>query len=148
MHHFPLLPPAVTAWLWSSLRSLLKSDAKNWRKDFLQNAKHRISPRSPLWLFHWGLHKTRLMRMVLQSLLPRFMVQMLQWETQHSSDVCILRHVLSTFLMADMKSQVSSADPSERVRKLPFVEKQNRLEAQKRRITGLLHNQTSSRRIS
>ena len=44
-----------------------------------------------------------------------------------------------TFLMADMKSQVSSADPSEPVRKLPFVEKQNRLEAQKRRITGLLH---------
>ena len=44
-----------------------------------------------------------------------------------------------TFLMADMKSQVTSADPSEPVRKLPFVEKQNRLEAQKRRITGLLH---------
>ena len=44
-----------------------------------------------------------------------------------------------TFLMADMKSQVSSADPSEPDRKLPFVEKQNRLEAQKRRITGLLH---------
>jgi len=44
-----------------------------------------------------------------------------------------------TFLMADMKTQVSSTDPSEPVRKLPFVEKQNRLEAQKRRITGLSH---------
>ena len=44
-----------------------------------------------------------------------------------------------TFLMADMKTQVSSTDPSEPVRKLPFVEKQNRLEAQKKRITGLSH---------
>ena len=44
-----------------------------------------------------------------------------------------------TFLMADMKTQVSATDPSEPVRKLPFVEKQTRLESQKRRITGLLH---------
>ena len=44
-----------------------------------------------------------------------------------------------TFLMADMKTQVTATDPSEPVRKLPFVEKQTRLEAQKRRITGLLH---------
>ena len=44
-----------------------------------------------------------------------------------------------TFLMADMKTQVSSTDPSEPVRKLPFVEKQNRLEAQRKRITGLSH---------
>ena len=44
-----------------------------------------------------------------------------------------------TFLMADMKTQVASTDPSEPVRKLPFVEKQNRLESQKRRITGLSH---------
>ena len=41
--------------------------------------------------------------------------------------------------MADMKTQVASTDPSEPVRKLPFVEKQNRLESQKRRITGLSH---------
>ena len=44
-----------------------------------------------------------------------------------------------TFLMADMKTQVSATDPSEPVRKLPFVEKQTRLESQKRRISGLLH---------
>ena len=44
-----------------------------------------------------------------------------------------------TFLMADMKSQVTATDPSEPVRKLPFVEKQNRLEMQKRRISGLSH---------
>ena len=44
-----------------------------------------------------------------------------------------------TFWMADMKTQVASTDPSEPVRKLPFVEKQNRLESQKRRITGLSH---------
>ena len=44
-----------------------------------------------------------------------------------------------TFLMADMKTQVSAADPSEPVRKLPFVEKQNRLDSQKKRITGLSH---------
>ena len=43
------------------------------------------------------------------------------------------------FLMADMKTQVTATDPSEPVRKLPFVEKQTRLEAQKRRISGLLH---------
>ena len=44
-----------------------------------------------------------------------------------------------TFLMADMKTRVTSSDPSEPVRKLPFVEKQNRLDSQKRRITGLSH---------
>ena len=44
-----------------------------------------------------------------------------------------------TFLMADMKTQVSATDPSEPTRKLPFVEKQNRLESQKKRISGLLH---------
>ena len=44
-----------------------------------------------------------------------------------------------TFLMADMKTQVSAADPSEPARKLPFVEKQNRLDSQKKRITGLSH---------
>ena len=44
-----------------------------------------------------------------------------------------------TFLMADMKTQVNATDPSEPTRKLPFVEKQNRLESQKKRISGLLH---------
>ena len=34
---------------------------------------------------------------------------------------------------------VTATDPSEPVRKLPFVEKQNRLEMQKRRISGLSH---------
>lgn len=34
---------------------------------------------------------------------------------------------------------MSATDPSEPVRKLPFVEKQNRLETQKRRISGLSH---------
>ena len=37
-----------------------------------------------------------------------------------------------TFLMADMKTQVNATDPSEPLRKLPFIEKQNRLEAQKK----------------
>lgn len=44
-------------------------------------------------------------------------------------EACIL-------LMAGMKAQVSSVDPSEVVRKLPFVEKQNRLEAEKNRLVG------------
>ena len=65
----------------------------------------------------------------------------------HGADVTVgntalirrLHFEACTFLMADMKTQVTAADPSEPVRKLPFVEKQNRLEAQKKRITGLLH---------
>ena len=44
-----------------------------------------------------------------------------------------------TFLLADLQAQVSSTDVSEPVRKLPFVEKQSRLESQKNRLTGLLH---------
>ena len=44
-----------------------------------------------------------------------------------------------TFVMADMRTQISGVDASEPVRKLPFFEKQNRLEQQKSRITGLLH---------
>ena len=38
-----------------------------------------------------------------------------------------------------MKSQTQSTDPGEPSRKLPFVEKQSRLESQKKRIVGLLH---------
>ena len=45
----------------------------------------------------------------------------------------------ATLLLADMKSQAACADASEPVRKLPFIEKQARLEKQKKRITGLLH---------
>ena len=44
-----------------------------------------------------------------------------------------------TLLIADMKSQTQSVEPGEPSRKLPFVEKQSRLEAQKTRISGLLH---------
>ena len=39
-----------------------------------------------------------------------------------------------------MKTQVSAADPAGPVRKLPFVGKQNRLDSQKKRITGLSHS--------
>ena len=38
-----------------------------------------------------------------------------------------------------MKTSASNTDASEPLKKLPFVEKQTRLEAQKKRITGLLH---------
>lgn len=44
-----------------------------------------------------------------------------------------------TLLMADMKHQVTSVDASEPLRKLPFVEKQTRLSAQKKRLVGLSH---------
>ena len=45
----------------------------------------------------------------------------------------------TTLLLADLKSQAASVDAAEPVRRLPFVEKQSRLERQKQRITGLLH---------
>ena len=44
-----------------------------------------------------------------------------------------------TYLLNDMKTSASNTDASEPLKKLPFVEKQTRLEAQKKRITGLLH---------
>ena len=42
------------------------------------------------------------------------------------------------YLLNDMKTNASNTDSAEPVKKLPFIEKQTRLEAQKRRITGLL----------
>eukprot|EP00435_Cladocopium_sp_Y103_P019375 s340_g4.t1 len=45
-----------------------------------------------------------------------------------------------TLLVADMKTQSASVDASEPVRKLPYVEKTSRLEAQKKKLTGLLHS--------
>ena len=44
-----------------------------------------------------------------------------------------------TLLVADMKTQSASVDASEPLRKLPFVEKQSRLEAQRKKLNGLLH---------
>ena len=44
-----------------------------------------------------------------------------------------------TYLLNDMKTNALNTDSSEPLKKLPFVEKQTRLEAQKKRITGLLH---------
>eukprot|EP00435_Cladocopium_sp_Y103_P067691 s116_g30.t1 len=44
-----------------------------------------------------------------------------------------------TYLLNDMKTNAANSDASEPVKKLPFIEKQTRLDAQKRRITGLLH---------
>ena len=79
------------------------------------------SPRSRLRLFHWVLLKNPVDETGLTELATKI----------HGGDVtAIIRRLhfeACTFLMADMKSQVSSADPSEPVRKLPFVEKQNRL---------------------
>ena len=57
-------------------------------------------------------------------------------------DTAVVRRLhfeAATLLLADMKSQAACADASEPVRKLPFIEKQARLEKQKKRITGLLH---------
>ena len=45
----------------------------------------------------------------------------------------------ATLLLADMKSQAASVDAAEPIRKLPFIEKQARLDRQKKRIVGLLH---------
>eukprot|EP00435_Cladocopium_sp_Y103_P011282 s3229_g2.t3 len=45
-----------------------------------------------------------------------------------------------TLLVADMKTQSASVDASEPVRKLPYVEKTSRLEAQKKKLNGLLHS--------
>ena len=44
-----------------------------------------------------------------------------------------------TFYLADLQNQVTSTELTEPSRRLPFVEKQARLESQKSRITGLLH---------
>lgn len=44
-----------------------------------------------------------------------------------------------TLVMADLRSQVSTGDVSEPARKLPYVEKVRRLNAQQTRITGLSH---------
>ena len=44
-----------------------------------------------------------------------------------------------TYLLNDMNTNAFNTDSSEPLKKLPFVEKQTRLEAQKKRITGLLH---------
>ena len=44
-----------------------------------------------------------------------------------------------TLLVAEMKTQSACADASEPIRKLPFIEKQSRLEAQKKRLPGLPH---------
>lgn len=45
-----------------------------------------------------------------------------------------------TLLVAEMKTQSACADASEPIRKLPFIEKQSRLDAQKKRLPGLPHN--------
>lgn len=44
-----------------------------------------------------------------------------------------------TLVMAELKQQVAATDPSEPSKRLPFLEKQTLLEAQKTRITGLTH---------
>ena len=44
-----------------------------------------------------------------------------------------------TLVMAELKQQVTSSDASEPSKKLPFLEKQTLLTAQKARITGLTH---------
>jgi len=57
-------------------------------------------------------------------------------------DTALLRRLhfeACTLLIADMKLQTECVDASEPARKLPFIEKQSRLEAQKKRINGLLH---------
>ncbi len=57
-------------------------------------------------------------------------------------DSTIVRRVhfeATTLLLTDLKSQAASIDAFEPVRKLPFIEKQLRLEKQKLRIAGLLH---------
>ena len=55
----------------------------------------------------------------------------------------ILRRIhfeATTILLADMKQQVANSDASEPIRKLPFIEKQTRLDSQKTRLSGLLLN--------
>ena len=44
-----------------------------------------------------------------------------------------------TLLMAEMKTQSACADALEPIRKLPFIEKQSRLEARKKKVPGLPH---------
>ena len=44
-----------------------------------------------------------------------------------------------TLLVAEMKTQSACADASEPIRKLPFIEKQSRLDAQMKRLPGLPH---------
>ena len=62
--------------------------------------------------------------------------------TPSLGDVATIRRLhfeSCTYLLNDMKTNALNTDSSEPLKKLPFVEKQTRLEAQKRRITGLLH---------
>ena len=49
-----------------------------------------------------------------------------------------------TLLIAEMKTQSACADASEPSRKLPFMEKQSGLEAQKTRLPGLPHTPEQS----
>ena len=44
-----------------------------------------------------------------------------------------------TLLMAEMKTQSECADASQPIRKLPFVEKQSRLDTQRKKLPGLPH---------
>ena len=62
--------------------------------------------------------------------------------TPSLGDVATIRRLhfeSCTYLLNDMKTNALNTDSSEPLKKLPFVEKQTRLEAQKKRITGLLH---------
>ena len=63
------------------------------------------------------------------------------YSTPTLGDVATVRRLhfeSCTYLLNDMKTNASNTDSAEPVKKLPFIEKQTRLEAQKRRITGLL----------
>ena len=53
------------------------------------------------------------------------------------SDLKRLIFEASTFVLAELKQQVSAPDPSEPSKKLPFVEKQSRLAEQQTRLTGM-----------
>ena len=61
--------------------------------------------------------------------------------TPSLGDVATIRRLhfeSCTYLLNDMKTNALNTDSSEPLKKLPFVEKQTRLEAQKKRSTGLL----------
>ena len=47
-----------------------------------------------------------------------------------------------TLLIAEMKTQSACADASEPIRKLPFIEKQSRLDAQKKRLPKMQKYET------
>ena len=109
-------------WLWWNQGWLSKSAARSWRKAFSTNSRLRTSAFSPLWHSLLVHHKNPVGDDQLNDLANK-----IHGGAATVGNTALVRRLhfeACAFLMADMKTQVSATDPSEPVRKLPFVEKQ------------------------